>query len=277
MDIILQSDADKMKDAVKTFTDTTKDLAERVEALEDLQALVETIDNANGVFSERSPSPELFLVLIHRSSLDLPKIGALAPVIQMLEDPNPEIQTVAAWVLGTCCQNNKESQDKLIEQGALKALVHVLAHTKSANTRGKALNAISGLVRANPHAMDQFRLLDGFATLLKVLDTDDEQSKRRLVHILTQLAASFPFVKDLVRETGLFQAIVDMIKTDDLDLREKCLAALIMFVDGSPQNKTEFKKRKVHLQLQQIQQSIANNEDNSEIHHLLTQLLAKLN
>jgi hypothetical protein len=56
MDIIMKSDAEKMKDAIKLFTDTSKEVADRVEALEDLQGLVETIDNANGTILNPSCS-----------------------------------------------------------------------------------------------------------------------------------------------------------------------------------------------------------------------------
>jgi hypothetical protein len=183
----------------------------------------------------------------------------------------------AAWVLGTCCQNNKEAQDKMIAAGALKTLVHLLAHTKSQNVRGKVLNAVSGLVRSNAAAMDQFRLLDGFATLLKVFETDDAESKRRLIHILTQFATTYAFVKDVVRETGLFQSILGMIKSGDLDLREKCLLALLAFLQGSAKNKQEFKNKKMQQQIQQLQQEIPRDDDNSEVHYLMTQLLTKLN
>jgi len=48
MDIMLNSDADKMKDQLKIIRDKTKSSDEVAEALEDLQYLVESIDNANG-------------------------------------------------------------------------------------------------------------------------------------------------------------------------------------------------------------------------------------
>lgn len=50
MDIILTSDAEKMKRQLKILQDPNATPAERAAALEEIQYYVETIDNANGKF-----------------------------------------------------------------------------------------------------------------------------------------------------------------------------------------------------------------------------------
>lgn len=97
------SDADLMIAAMTNVTSTDPEitLESKLIALDNLEQLIESLDNANL----------------------LSKLGLWTPLLELLGHDEPEIRRMAAWVVGTAVQNNAPSQERLVALGGVEKLV----------------------------------------------------------------------------------------------------------------------------------------------------------
>ncbi|KAJ3991752.1 nucleotide exchange factor Fes1-domain-containing protein [Lentinula boryana] len=186
IDIILgKSDADRMKDALAIAVSADKvDVEERVNALDDLEMLIEQIDNAN----------------------NLEKLNMWEPLHGLLTPPTPtpdteRIRTQAIWVIGTAVQNNPAAQDAYLNLNPIPLLTSFLApptpsHPTSKETRSKVIYALSGLLKHNAPALKQLDVKnagdgddinDGWDRLRQALQHPDNTVRRKTVFLLNNL------------------------------------------------------------------------------------------
>lgn len=97
------SDADLMMAAVYNVKsdDPEITLESKLIALDNLEQLIESLDNANL----------------------LSNLGLWTPLLELLAHDEPEIRRMAAWVVGTAVQNNASSQERLVAMGGVEKLV----------------------------------------------------------------------------------------------------------------------------------------------------------
>ncbi|KAK9769155.1 putative Nucleotide exchange factor Fes1-domain-containing protein [Seiridium cardinale] len=97
------SDADLMMAAMANVTSTDPEitLESKLNALDNLEQLIESLDNANL----------------------LSKLGLWTPLLELLGHDESEIRRMAAWVVGTAVQNNAPSQERLVALGGVEKLV----------------------------------------------------------------------------------------------------------------------------------------------------------
>jgi len=88
--ILGKSDAVLMKEALEVALDENRDEGARVQALDDLEMLVEQIDNANNLEKLKMRDPLQSLLTSQNSSDDI------------------KVQTL--WIIGTAVQNNPAAQ-----------------------------------------------------------------------------------------------------------------------------------------------------------------------
>jgi hsp70-interacting protein len=81
-----------MKASMNTITSTDATLGNKLTAFDDLEQLIETIDNAN----------------------NLEVLGLWTPLVQQLQNEEPELRRMAAWCIGTAVQNNPKAQERVI-------------------------------------------------------------------------------------------------------------------------------------------------------------------
>ncbi|XP_021765577.1 nucleotide exchange factor SIL1-like isoform X1 [Chenopodium quinoa] len=206
----MPSDAELMKIAIDDLNNSSLSLEDRLRALEELLTLVEPIDNAN----------------------DLNKLGGLAAVIRQLDNAEPDVRKLAAWVLGKACQNNPVVQKQVLDFGILAKLLEMVK-SDAVEEANKALYAVSALVRNNLNGQEYFYAEAGDLTLKDILSnsTFDIRLRRKCVFLIGDLAesqlqnadqAELPFFRDHV----FLKAIVNLTSSNDLDLQEKALAAI---------------------------------------------------
>lgn len=204
------SDAELMKIAINDLNNLSLSLEDRHRALQELLILVEPIDNAN----------------------DLNKLGGLTAVIKDLNNSNPEIRTISAWILGKASQNNPFVQNQILELGTLAKLME-MAHSEFTEEATKALYAISALTRNNLEGQRLFYNEAGDLMLQKILSNSsiDIRLLRKSVFLLADLVefqlqsrsgVELPFFSNRV----LLKSVVGLMESADLDLQEKALYAV---------------------------------------------------
>ena len=130
------SDAVKMRECVCCITDKQDTTENKLIALDNLELLVESIDNA----------------------CDVEKLDLWSPLLGVLDDQ--ELTCGILWVVGTASQNNKTVQDLLVEKyGILSRIVRLLHFSPTVSK--KALYAISSLLCENANSRQRFKELNG--------------------------------------------------------------------------------------------------------------------
>lgn len=247
IDLLLKSDAEKMKDELKIFQDPNASLKEREDALEELESLVQQIDNA----------------------CDLHKIGGLVPIVNALNNEPPSIQMRCAWILGTCVQNNPTVQKLFMELSVVQPLLSLFTNTQDPDVRAKTVYAISGFLKNYKEGVEHFAQFNGIALLSKVLATKELASKRKIIFLFTQLMKEHRYLQDVLRESGALQLIANQLNEEqDLDLHEKALQALFEILQGNAHNIQLALDIDLPERLRQFEQTLKK-EDNEDLFALI--------
>ncbi|GAC74892.1 armadillo/beta-catenin-like repeat-containing protein [Moesziomyces antarcticus T-34] len=167
--IMGKSEAQMMAEQLSVAVDESRSVEDRCTALDNLEMLIETIDNANNMTS----------------------MNMWPSIIGLMASSEPEVQTAAAWILGTAVQNNDKAQVAVLPHEAVRAVVDLFqsAHDK---VRAKAMYALSGLIKHNPAAMDQFDKLDGWKVLRSALVDPTIGIRRKAAFLLNTLLLQDP-------------------------------------------------------------------------------------
>lgn len=159
------SDAKLMKECVETATNDTFDLEVRLNALDELEMLVESTYNAS----------------------DIQKLHLWQPLLYILKENNDELQKMCLWVMGTAAQNNLQAQEALCQVGALPLAFDLLQH-ENAEVRNKALYFVSAMAKpVNGPGHAQFMQLDGLQLMESL--RGDEVLKEKVDFIINFLRA----------------------------------------------------------------------------------------
>ncbi|TKY89611.1 hypothetical protein EX895_001396 [Sporisorium graminicola] len=171
--IMGKSEAQMMREELSVAVDPTRTLDDRCTALDNFEMLIEQIDNANNITSMKM----------------------WAPLIALLSASEAELQTAAAWILGTAVQNNDKAQMAVLEYSPVSSLVDLL-QSENAEVRAKAMYALSGLLKHNPAAMDQFDQMDGWKVLKSALVDPNIGLRRKTAFLLNALLFQDPNLFD---------------------------------------------------------------------------------
>lgn len=122
------SDADLMKESMAAVlsSDPEITLEDKLVAFDNFEQLIENLDNAN----------------------NLAPLALWTPLIDCLNNAEPEIRKMAAWCVGTAVQNNEKSQAKCFEMGGVPVLVKLATKEgEKSDVRRKAAYALSSEIR----------------------------------------------------------------------------------------------------------------------------------
>lgn len=199
-----RSDAVRMQELVDLVKSSSV-LQERVNALLELEELVQSLDNAN----------------------DLEPLGLWQLLISFLKDTESEIRLHSAWVLGTAVQNNEKSQYSFFKHGGMDATTLLLNDT-DVNVISKCLYCISGLINHYPDALSKFIDLDGFMKLASVLGLGDINCCRKVLFMLSSLLMNENnlMTHNAGLSAGLGVMVVALLQSHDIDIVEKALVVL---------------------------------------------------
>ena len=111
--ILGKPDAVLMKEALDIALDQNRDEDARIQALDDIEMLVEQIDNANG--THLGCVMRCWLWKLTSSFSDLDKLKMWGPLHSLLTSPNSsdEIKVQTLWIIGTAVQNNPSAQNSV--------------------------------------------------------------------------------------------------------------------------------------------------------------------
>ncbi|KAJ6578785.1 nucleotide exchange factor Fes1-domain-containing protein [Mycena vulgaris] len=171
IDMILgKSDAVLMKEDMAVATDDSQSESARIDALDHLEMLIEQIDNANNIEKLQMWSPLQALIT---------------------SAPTSSIKMQALWVIGTALQNNPAAQDAYLAHDPLPVLASFLVPSPSstAQTRSKAIYAMSGLLKHNAPAVAALSRPDveGWDKLCHALQDPDLGVRRKALFLLSTL------------------------------------------------------------------------------------------
>ncbi|SPO47060.1 related to FES1 - Hsp70 nucleotide exchange factor [Moesziomyces antarcticus] len=167
--IMGKSEAQMMAEQLSVAVDESRSVEDRCTALDNFEMLIETIDNANNMTS----------------------MNMWPSIVGLMASSQPEIQTAAAWILGTAVQNNDKAQMAVLPHEPVRAVVD-LFQSGDEKVRAKAMYALSGLIKHNPAAMDQFDKLDGWKVLRSALVDPIIGIRRKAAFLLNTLLFQDP-------------------------------------------------------------------------------------
>ncbi|KAG9066329.1 hsp70 nucleotide exchange factor fes1 [Linnemannia hyalina] len=156
--ILGKSESQMMLEALQVIknphsTDDEKDLA-----WEDFEMLIQQIDNACNVENMKM----------------------WPPILEELKSTNPKYREQAAWVCGTATQNNPKAQAAFLKEGGIQPVIGLLADPEP-YVRAKAIYALSGAIKHFEPALEEFKAVGGYKTLVDILKTDSRKSIRTAV------------------------------------------------------------------------------------------------
>lgn len=162
-----KSEAQMMREELAVALDLHRNEQDRVQALDNFEMLVESIDNANNM-----------------TNMEMWK-----PIISLLSQPQSTapIQHAALWIIGTAVQNNDKAQMAILDFNPLVPLLGLLRNSSDGEVRSKAMYAISGILKHNPKAVDLFGKADGWVTLRGALLDPNVSLRRKAAFLVNTL------------------------------------------------------------------------------------------
>ncbi|PVI03909.1 putative Hsp70 nucleotide exchange factor [Periconia macrospinosa] len=159
----MKSDAEQMKDAMKTIEDPNVALDEKETAFEDFEMMIQGIDNAN----------------------NLEPLGLWTRLIDKFDHDEAVLRKWAVWCAGTAVENNPKAQERLLIIGAIPNLVKIATEDENAEVRKKAVRALSAVSRNFQPGLDA--LIENVPSQFKPqskLDAGDMDHVDSLIHPL---------------------------------------------------------------------------------------------
>jgi len=175
----------QMEDALAVATDDTMEDGEdedeededeskgpkatRMQALANLEMLVQDIDNAK-----------------HLTNKNMKMWKQLQDLL-ISPDSSPNITKQTLWVIGTAIQNSPEAQDAYLELKPIPSILTFLQANHAPKIRSKAVYALSGLLKHNKKALDSLGAADGWEVLGNALGDSSINVRRKISFLINFL------------------------------------------------------------------------------------------
>ena len=229
MDELLKSDVDRLKEHLKKLGEPDLDEDSKIETLDEMEMLVESIDNANALAS----------------------IQGVPQVLKLFNDESDEVKMQAVWVIGTCVQNNARFTEHLLKDGGFDALVALLDTSSSASVLSRVVYAISGAVRASQLAVAKAITINAFQKLIALFskESSDLNLKRKIVFLFSGVLYehhSIPNLIDFLVESQMYETFTAALKLNDWDLTEKIFEVYEASFSASPAAVNHIKNSSLH-------------------------------
>jgi len=253
LDVILgKDDSVRMRECCEIIQDSSKSLDEKINALDELEMLVEQIDNANNLRPLK-----LWPVL-----LDV-----------FTSTTEPEIKMYIAWIFGTSVQNNETAQKDFIDNGVLQPVLNSLVNDKDSKVLKKVIYCLSGFLKHNIYGLKTFETLNGYEKLIKTFENkkDDPIIRSRILWLLRSLLLEENeeikiSVGDYLLKTSLFDDVIEVLSTADFnaELYEKSIQFLETYITKVPKIKTNDSYSKIKDQDMQLRIIDLSNKNDSK-------------
>jgi len=206
MNFLFSNPSQHVAQNLKAFRETLE-VPAKVEALDTVLELVESIDVANDLAKQP---------------------GSLDTVLDALRHPDSSIRSRAADILGTCSQNNPKFQESVPGSQVLPLLLALASNaSEEAEVQKKSLFALSSLLRRSPAQCQEFSDLDGWNSLLALVQTPSAVFRRKVLFTLRNLATEVPALADMfAKNRPAVESLLAQLAFDDVDLLDTTLDLL---------------------------------------------------
>lgn len=227
LDVILgKGDSVVMRECCETIQDEKKSLDEKLNALDEMEMLVEQIDNANNLKPLKLWEP-------------------LLNVFTSTEEP--EIKMYLAWIFGTSIQNNPTAQKDFMDNGVLQPVLSSLVNDKDTSVLKKIIYCLSGFLKHNPAGIAAFEKLNGYQ---KLVDTFEQRKEDPIIQsrilwllrgLLMEESEKQLNVSQYLVKTTIFESVIDVLTTEAFngELFEKAIQFLKIYIVIIPKVKSE--------------------------------------
>eukprot|EP01063_Lacrimia_lanifica_P029076 TRINITY_DN4379_c1_g4_i1.p1 TRINITY_DN4379_c1_g4~~TRINITY_DN4379_c1_g4_i1.p1 ORF type:complete len:293 (+),score=136.47 TRINITY_DN4379_c1_g4_i1:61-939(+) len=204
----IKTDYERMENCLNIFTSTEiTDVESKEIAMEEMIYYVEDLDNA-GDFCKKMKGGRLILAML-------------------TSDTPPSLREGAAFIAGTCAQNNIVCQAILLADGMLQRLVEQLRVEEHDGVRAKLIFAISSLVRGNKDICTAFaRIPNSVAAVADVVSKHpaDIRSVKKALFLLAALYRDDPesasVLPSIPHDATLLAAVKDVLKHEEATVHE---------------------------------------------------------
>ncbi|XP_070553347.1 hsp70-binding protein 1-like [Ptychodera flava] len=206
---LYRDDVKEMKKCLEILTEKREseeedDIASRENALDYLEELCESMDNAR----------------------DFHKIGGIPTIKQCLDDANSGVRWRAAELIATMAQNNPYCQNVFIDDGFLKVLLTGTDKDSVDMVRVKSLYAVSCIVRTNAKAQEEFVKDDGFSVVIRAMQSNIEKLQIKAAFMVNAMITDNATLKDTLYKMGFVQQLVGLLETPHNASHEHILSIL---------------------------------------------------
>jgi len=254
---IFSDDVDRMKELLTLLNDEKNEhsVQEITKALEELEDLVESIDNAN----------------------DLVKINGLHVILPLLRSTESTIRSGTASVISTCLQNNLNFQKSLIEINGFQILVELFKNDTDETVQLKTLGAISAIIKQNKAAEKIFAESDGFQALVATLTRPDISPRisKKVIFLFSNLMAINANYRNILRDYEFILAIKQYLSTVDLADAHMVLHSLSEFIKDKKNAELAISTEILPI-LAELKQKCFGNEDYNDTVQQITSIQENL-
>ncbi|EPX71231.1 hsp70-like protein [Schizosaccharomyces octosporus yFS286] len=206
--------ADEMRHAMNGIEDESVPLDQKEIAFDNLEMLVEHIDNAN----------------------NLKPLQMWPRLLKQLENPEPSLRKLCAWVIATAVQNNPRSQNDLIENDGLNKLFTSLQKEDSDEAKSKILYAITSELKHNePGVFLLDKIENAWSQLDAILDMKHSNMTKRVIFFFNSLLIQEDNSKQVLFEKAKAYSFTNKVyqfalqHSSDEDCVAKALHTLSLF------------------------------------------------
>jgi len=201
------------------------------------------------------------------------KLKGLDALTKLSSSPWDLMRERALSIVGAVTQNNPEAQGAAVAHpGFLSGIAERIEVDSQARVRAAALAALSSVATNFKPGVDRFYALGGPAILIRLLE-DDEADPTCFVRRKAAFAAKKLFsLEGLTEEqrralAPLVPRLVRCLRTQDADLREKALAALVEYTAMDTPDLAALQEQEEALttiRAQRVQQMDAEDAENAD-------------
>jgi len=243
---LFPDEAAHMKELLSILKDeqNVRSVQEKVESLEELDYLVESIDNAN----------------------DLVKINGLQIIIPLLSNNESTIRSSTSSVISTCLQNNAYFQRNLIENNGFQVLIDLFKNDTDETVQLKTLGAISGMIKQNQTAEKLFTESQGFKALITALIKQGSSPRicKKVIFLLGNLMETNTNYRKILRENELIPAINQYLNIVELSDIHMVLHTLSEFIKDNKNAELALESKILPI-LSNVKQKCIGSEDYSDV------------
>jgi hsp70-interacting protein len=209
-------EATLMKEAVQVAINPEADEEARETALDNLEMMVESLDNAN----------------------NLENLGLWEPLIDLVSDSetSTNVRTMACWVIGTAVQNNEKAQaDFASKENSVSCLLDIASGgSRQGDLCTKSLYALSSCLSHCQLAYDKFLENDGWTVLDQIIASHQEPRNRTKAASVVNSILTLPHdqIFPKIKATKIVPSIIHLLGSDSGDAVEKSLRCLTQLKDA---------------------------------------------